>query len=461
MNKKIEKFLLLVIFIAGYLSLSVQLIAIRQLGVFVGNTTITVSIIIGIFLACLTLGYYKGAMLKFNFKSYPRKIIANGFLYAAVFILLGCSHFFMELYFSIMLSMSIEFTIIQTFIYTILFFSFPPFVFGYIVSIASRYFDKYRYNYTGRIMAIDTIGSVLGSLLTTLVLMPFIGVNYTVLSLVIVAVFTYMYVAQKFSIINVAVIIGMAWFINSSFILQSLFNIVENNAVSTVAIVNTDKNKSQVLMINKSASSKLSNDKNLRFEYVKYIEDNFIKTLPKDKKYNILILGAGGFTMGLDDDFHKYTFVDVDKALLKIAEEKFLKQKLHNNKKFVVQDAIQFLKTKEKYDLIIMDTYSSRVSIPFQLLTKEYFERAKSKLAKEGIMVMNIITSANFKDDFSVNIDSTLQSVFPHLQRQTLKSINPWSGENIANIIYVYYEASNTPETIYTNDKNHSFYDNY
>lgn len=30
---------------------------------------------------------------------------------------------------------------------------------------------------------------------------------------------------------------------------------------------------------------------------MKYIEENFIETLPKDRKMDVLILGAGGFTM--------------------------------------------------------------------------------------------------------------------------------------------------------------------
>ncbi len=460
MSKKIEKFLFLIIFVAGYISLSVQLIAIRQLGIFVGNTAITASIIIGIFLTFLTLGYYKGAVLKFNDKLSPRTIISRGFFVASVFILIGCTYFFMDAFILLLGSIGIKINIIQTFIYCIIFLAVPPFLFGYIISIASRYLDRFRRNYTGRIMAVDTVGSVLGSLITTLVLMPFIGVNNTITLLVTIGLVTFCLFSKTFDIVKVLFVIFITFSINHTDFLEKRFDIVENNAVSTIAVKKHPHEDSMYMIINNSNSSKISKDKNLMFPYLKYIEDNFINTLPKERKYNILILGAGGFTMGLEDEFHNYTFVDIDKMLLPVAEERFLKQKLTDNKKFIVQDAYQFLNTKDKFDLIIMDVYSSLTAIPFQLLTKEYFELAKNALAKEGVIVFNMIASADFADDFSVNLDSTMHEVYPHLQRQVIGRINPWSNdENRRNIIYVYYNKGNKQKVVYTNDKNKAVYD--
>lgn len=44
------------------------------------------------------------------------------------------------------------------------------------------------------------------------------------------------------------------------------------------------------------------------FDYVRFINETFIASLPQDFPRDILVLGAGGFTIGLGDSFHNYTF---------------------------------------------------------------------------------------------------------------------------------------------------------
>lgn len=136
-----------------------------------------------------------------------------------------------------------------------------------------------------------------------------------------------------------------------------------------------------------------------------------------------------------------------------------MKKKLEPNKKFIVQDANQFLKEPpEKYDLIILDTYSSRYQIPITLITEEYFTRVRNALNKGGIAVMNIIAHPAFRDDFSKNIDNTLRKVFPkNLSRHVIGSFSPYQ-ENPQNIAYVFYNVPETNE-IYTVNRNRSFYD--
>ena len=197
------------------------------------------------------------------------------------------------------------------------------------------------------------------------------------------------------------------------------------------------------------------------FPYIRYIEENFLATIPAGEKKQILVLGAGGFTLGRDDNVNDYTYVDVDKTLLPLSEKYFLNKKLGGNKKFVVQDANQFLKEdKNKYDLIILDTYSSTRVIPLDLVTREYFLRVRNHLRDNGIIAMNLISSPDFASDFSMNLDNTLRSVFTaNLQRQVIGSFDPWSGDRLANVIYVYYNHFN-PRQIYTINRNASYLDN-
>mgnify|MGYP003548929122 FL=1 len=77
-------------------------------------------------------------------------------------------------------------------------------------------------------------------------------------------------------------------------------------------------------------------------DYINFLNRNFIDTMPADKTYKILVLGAGGFTLGLNDAHNDYTFVDIEHTLKEVSEKHFLRRKLTPNKKFVVADASHY-----------------------------------------------------------------------------------------------------------------------
>ncbi len=453
--------LLYAIFIGGFSSLALELIVLRQLSNFVGTTTITVSIVMGIFLAFLSLGYYKGSTTKI-IHSGLRKQAISGFFIIAILTIFSTSFILMDIYFQLFQLMRITSNVTQTFLYSLVFLSFGPYFFGKITAMLSRFLHRHDPNYTGKIMAVDTIGSVCGSLCTTLLIMPFIGVNNTIVAIVVITLTAAYFLSYKQlqTIIGIVFISLFATLINRDNMLKEIYGIVESNAVTTVSVINMDENKSRLLVINGSPSSKITEENHLRFSYAKFIIDNFIDTIPKNETKDILIVGAGGFTLGLDDSRNNYTYVDVDKNLKHIAEDYFLKQKLDSNKKFEVQDANQFLKeSQQKYDLIVLDTYSSMHYIPMELITREYFQRAKNNLKENGILVLNSIVTPNFSDDFSMNLDNTLRSVFPrNLHSQITRGFNAWEKGEQRNIVYVYYNIPNNNE-VYTINKNTSFYD--
>ncbi len=453
--------LLLAIFVGGYASLSLELIVLRQLSNFVGSTTITVSIVMGTFLAFMSLGYFKGSTEKVS-KTSLRRQSTNGFLLIAFLTVLSSSFFLMDVYFFILNYLGIKSNVVQTAIYSLIFLSAGPYFFGKITAMLSRFLHHRDPNYTGKIMAVDTVGSVCGSLLTTLLIMPFIGVNHTIIVATVITLVTACFLSKPClrTILITFLIFTLAVSFNQSKMLKSVYSIVENNAVSTISVHIIDEGKSKLLVVNGSPASKVSEEHDLNFEYFKFVNDNFIDTLPKDEVKDILVVGAGGFTLGLKDKRNNYVYVDVDKTLKRVSEELFLQEKLSANKKFIVQDANQFLKeSNKKYDIIILDTYSSLHYIPMELVTKEYFLRAKNNLKDNGILLLNAITSATFNDDFAMNLDNTLRFVFANnLRSQIIGDFNPWNEEKKNNIIYIYRNRQN-PNKIYDINKNPSFYD--
>ncbi|MDR0727053.1 MAG: fused MFS/spermidine synthase [Rickettsiales bacterium] len=458
MTFKLRAWLLFLIFLNGYVSLSLELIVIRQLGFYVGSSAVITSIIIGTFLGFMSFGYFRGASPKIP-KANVRNMLFASFITIALMGVLASSFTLISSYFGLMYSYGIYSIVAQTFLYSLIFLSVAPFLFGFNTALLSRYLHKYNSNYTGNIMAWDTIGSVLGSLATTLILMPFIGVNYTIIMVTVLALVAAFLAKPKLRLIPVYVIIMIPTFwINSSTFLQKEHGIIVNNANSTISVADFPEEK--VLFMNGVSMSFYNPDKRTSAEYINYINDNFIYNMPRDKKRNILVLGAGGFTAGLDDTFNNYTFIDIEKTLKDVSEQKFLNEKLTENKVFIVQDASQFLKnTSLNYDLIILDVYSNSYQVPEDFITAEFMQRIKNRAAPNGIIIMNVICSPNFADRYTQLFDNTFRAVFTtNTQRQVVGPSNPWMERTAANVMYIYYNRENDGR-IYTINKTPVIYD--
>lgn len=460
MNTKIKSWLVFLIFLNGYVSLSLELVVLRQLSFYVGSSAVITSIIMGIFLGFMSLGYFLGASEKIK-NTGIRKILSASFLVIALFACMASSFHLITTYFVVMYMGGITSSVVQTFIYSFVFLSVGPFLFGFNTTLLSRWLHKYNTNYTGNIMAWDTIGSVMGSLATTLVLMPFIGVNYTVMLIVLLSVIAAVVTYRKLAVFIFGILILVPTiYINSDWFQHKNYGILVNNANSTISV--SDMNGMRVLNMNGLPMSIYDINSGSMADYINYINNHFIYTMPTDKMHKILVLGAGGFTAGLQDTFNDYTFVDIEHTLKDVSEKYFLNQKLTPNKKFIVQDASQYLKnTDEQYDLIILDVYSNSYQIPEGLITAEFMERLKSRVGPNGIIVMNMIMSQSFNDKYSQVFDNTFHTVFPNnTQRQVIGYGNPWVNQDVVNILYIYYNRENAGR-IYTINKTPVIYDRY
>ncbi len=460
MTSKLRRWLLFLIFLNGYVSLSLELVVLRQLGFFVGSSAVITSIIMGTFLGFMSLGYFRGASIRIR-KMGAKSILRASFILIAAIGVLAGSFALLSTYFSIMYMMGIRSGVVQTFIYSLVFLSVGPFLFGVNTALLSRYLNKFNINSTGSIMAWYTIGSVMGSLATTLLLMPFIGVNYTILLITVLALVG-AYVARPawHMIIWAAAILIPAQIINSNAFLLRTRGILVNNANSTISVA--DFGTGRILYMNGLPMSVHYKNNQSSAQYIDYINHNFLYNMPADRTHDILILGAGGFTAGLQDTRNNYTFVDIERTLKDISEKHFLHQKLTPNKKFVVQDASQFLKnTPNKYDLIMLDVYSNSYQVPEDLITAEFLQRIKSRVKDGGIVIMNMVTSPNFADTYTRVFDNTFHAVFTsNTTRQTIGYYNPWTDTAPANIIYVWYNRGDD-NRIYTINKTPVIYDRY
>ncbi|MDW3024204.1 MAG: fused MFS/spermidine synthase [Alphaproteobacteria bacterium] len=459
MQKLSRSALVFLIFLNGYVSLSLELAVLRQLSFYVGSSAVITSIIMAIFLGFMSFGYFIGESQKINDEKI-RRLLHVSFLIIAILSVCAASFSLITDYFALMYAGGIRSGAIQTFVYSMIFLSVGPFLFGLNTTLLSRQLRAYNKNCTGNIMAWDTIGSVFGSIATTLLLMPFLGVNYTVILITFLSAVGALVLCRRWHAWLVcSVVLCGSLYINSNMYQRERHGILVNNANSTISVYKLGDD-TRILYMNGLAMSVYNNNGHMA-EYIDHLNKNFIYNMPSDKTYKILVLGAGGFTLGLKDTRNDYTFIDIEHTLKDVSEKYFLQQNLTPNKKFIVADASQFLKnTDQQYDFILLDVYSNSYQVPESLITAEFMARLKSRIAPNGVVAMNMIVSPEFNDKYSRVFDNTFRAVFPHnTTRQVIGDYNPWAHVGGAtNVLYIHYNIENDGR-IYTINKTPVIYD--
>lgn len=142
----------------------------------------------------------------------------------------------------------------------------------------------------------------------------------------------------------------------------------------------------------------------------------FERILAMDK---ILVLGVAGGSVikTLVDEIHfegKITGVEIDKYVIAIANEYFHLDQIQNLE-IVIDDAFEFvLKTKDKYDLIIIDVFQD-TNMPNFLFEKFFIDRICYLLNSKGFILFNTMVlndkQKQLNLDFFNAFDSTKFSV--------------------------------------------------
>lgn len=177
-------FLILLVFVAGAASLAIELSASRLLAPYFGTSLFVWANLIGLILLYLTVGYYVGGVLS---DRYPRP----AFLYAitaiaALFIALIPLIAAPVLSWSLITFASAPLGIFYgSLVAVILLFTIPTVLLGCVSPFAIRLRIQQVGNsgrISGMLYAISTAGSIVGTFLPVLVLLPSIGVRATFLS---------------------------------------------------------------------------------------------------------------------------------------------------------------------------------------------------------------------------------------------------------------------------------------
>jgi predicted membrane-bound spermidine synthase len=311
----------------------------------------------------------------------------------------------------------------------------------------------------------STLGSFLGSLGLSLFVMLWLGISAAVLlsaALLLIGVLMLGIATPDHRIRKLAVFALSLWLIavpNLTLLRSALLN--ADNAPTETAyadyeIVQTstaDGLDARVFRVNSSTASLLADGEPPR--YARYI-DYLRRTLLQDLQFqgrDILVLGAGGFTLSHREPSNHYTYVDIDPAIRTIAEQQFLREPIRGN--FVVDDARHFVaKTARdsttRYDAVVVDVYSSHHNIPSHLVTREFWRDTRAVLKPDGVMLANLILDSRLQSDYARNLLATIESVYGRCAVEILHKDRP-----LANVeVLCRNSASNPLARIYSDEKN-------
>jgi SAM-dependent methyltransferase len=201
--------------------------------------------------------------------------------------------------------------------------------------------------------------------------------------------------------------------------------------------------------VNKSTASLIDDSEPPNYtRYIKHLRQILLDDLGFKGK-EILVLGAGGFTLSHHEQLNRYTYVDIDPAIREIAEKHFLHETITGE--FIADDARRFIATTERrFDAVVVDVYSSHTSIPSHLVTREFWAGTRRALKPDGVLLANLILDGKLESPYARNLLATIESEYGRCAVDVLHK-----GKPVSNVEVSCFASSRASKTgIYVDEKN-------
>lgn len=423
-----QRYLYFAVFASGMTTLAVEITASRLLGSVFGTSNLVWASIIGLILIYLAVGYFIGGWWA-DRSPYPRtmyQIMAWGAFSAGLVPLIArpvlrlAADAFDTLQLGILLG---------SFAAVVLLFTVPVTLLGMISPFAIRLSinDMQRAgNTAGRIYAISTLGSFVGTFLPVLLFIPLVGTTLTFV------------LFSEFLLIVALIGLGLSsgWrraaiYIWMPILLAILAVVTVNRPIksSTGQIYETESayNYIQVLEQNGYRMLRLNEGQGIHSAWhptelnyygpwEQFLAAPFFNPPPyaPEKVQNMAIIGlaAGTLARQATEVFGPIAIdgFEIDPKIIEVGREYFdmNQPNLHP----IVEDGRWGLdKSAEKYSVIAVDAYRPPY-IPWHLTTQEFFQEVYDHLDEDGVMVLNVGRSPN-EHKLLDGLVGTIRTVFP------------------------------------------------
>lgn len=444
----------IVVFIASFCTLVIELVAGRIMAPYVGVSLYTWTSIIGVVLAGISIGAYLGGRIA---DRYPRSSTLGWLLFLSglgafsispLTNLIGGAQFQTSLMTRILL------------ITTIIFFV-PSCLLGMIspvvVKLTLSNLEKTG-NVVGKIYAFSTLGSILGTFATGFYLISWMGTRSILLTMGIILIlsalifggffrskrplalfFLFLFLSfllpivglhvyaitnpEEFSFSNSPIESVKAYYSHAfRFPLEEETYFFKESDYYTIKLKKSIKgnngNPLESLVLDHLVHSytDLKDPLYIEYEYIRMYEEMVRWQAKGRKSFKALFLGGGGYTFPrfIEAKYPKAQIhvVEIDpeitravKKYLGVSEDTRIRSFNEDGRWFVMN-----CKEKGTYDFIFGDAFND-LSIPYHLTTKEFAIQLKSLLKPDGILMANVIDSFK-KGAFMPSYIRTLEEVF-------------------------------------------------
>jgi spermidine synthase len=410
----------LLVFTAGAGTLATEIAASRLLAPYFGSSTIVWANIIGLILVYLALGYWLGGKVA-DRRPEPR-LLGTIVLAAALFIAIlpFVSRPILDIAVRGLDAVSVG-AVVGSFFAALALFAVPVTLLGAVSPFAIRLaLDDVGEAGTvaGRLYALSTLGSILGTFLSALVLIPLIGTQRTMLGSAALLVFA------------AALVLGARWQLVTIAVATLLFIPPGTIKESDGLLYEAESTYQYVQVVERSDGSRaLKLNEGVAVHSVWYPDsvltggewDMFLLVPPLLDRppERMLVIGNAGGTIARAYG-RLYPAVEIDGVEIdpKVSEagRRFLGLGDNPKLRVITDDGRPFLQgTSSRYDVIVVDAYRQPY-IPFYLATEEFFELARERLAPGGVLALNLAAVPG-DERLSEAIGSTVLAAFPQAWR--------------------------------------------
>ncbi len=425
-----------------------EIIGSRILSPYIGTSTYTWTSLIGVILGALSLGYWFGG--KLADKKPDIKILASAIFLAGglVSITILLKDAILTLISALKIGLELKSLVAALFLFAPAS-VFLGFVTPYAVKLKTKSLDETGKT-VGRLYALSTIGSILGTFSAGFFLIPFVGSTRTLYfiaaSLFLLSFLLIPFSATKIKIVSLILfIIGIGF---NEFYSNYLYKTLNFHDIDTeysrIQIYDTTDEKTgrkkRVMKIDPQyyQSSMYLDNGEPASEYHKFY--HLIKYYNPDFQ-RVLMIGGAGYSFP-KEYLKTYTnaeidVVEIDPQMTELAK-KYFRLKENPRLKIFHEDGRVFLNQAQdnNYDAVLIDAFTTLFSIPFQLTTIEAVQQINRTLKENGVVIVNIGGSIDGKSSGFLRAElNTYRKVFPNIQ---LIKVNPKKDdEEIQNWIMI------------------------
>jgi spermidine synthase len=406
------------VFGAGIGALATEITASRLLAPYFGSSTVVWANLIGLVLAALACGYWLGGRVA---DRHPRAPVL-GFVVLAAALCIAAIPFVAKPFLDLTVEGLDEASlgaVVGSFFSVLLLFAPPVVLLGMVSPFAVRLAVSRLETagaVAGRLYALSTAGSLLGTFLPALVLIPAIGTQRTFLVTAALVAFSACFVlGVRYLVVGVA--------------LAALVAVPPGAIKATAGVIHEETSLYQYIQVVQRPDGRRLLYLNEGVAVHSVWRPNSVLTGGEWDTYlalppllgrqleRVAVLGnAGGTTARALGVYYAGATVDgveLDPAVTRVGRRYF---GLDDNPNLTVHtaDARPFLRsTDERYDLIVVDAYHQPY-VPFYLATREFFRLARKHLRPGGILALNVAATPDDKR-LARDIGGTLATEFPQV----------------------------------------------